>query len=221
MEDKEPKDGKVSCAICGKRFKIITPRHLKQHRMSLADYKRKYPNSPISGSQFSASTKYAHADVFTEDKKTEEITTPNGTVDYDKMMSDIDEDGVIVEDNSFPEIEEMTTREVNFEPVPEDRMGREKITILNLLRSYYPKVQKDFFIRKFTLSNQLDYEYISDFADPIAKVLFDFPKMFWHNDYITNKIRNVKLQKEGWKIFTFTISSMNLEKVKNQLEKLY
>jgi len=221
MGDKEPKDGKVSCAICGKRFKIISPRHLKQHRMTLADYKRQYPDSPISGSQFSASTKYGKVDVFTEDKKTEEITIPGDYVDYDQVMSDVDEGEVIVEDNGFPEIEEMTNREVSFEPVPEDRMGREKITILNFLRTYYPKVQKDFFIRKVNLSNQLDYEYISDFADPIAKVLFDFPKMFWHNDYITNKIRNIKLQKEGWKIFTFNISSINLEKVKNQLEKLY
>jgi 5-methylcytosine-specific restriction endonuclease McrA len=37
----------VECAICKRKFKILSPHHLKQHGLSLSDYKKRYPDSPI------------------------------------------------------------------------------------------------------------------------------------------------------------------------------
>jgi uncharacterized Zn finger protein (UPF0148 family) len=217
MEDFESGDGKVSCAVCGKRFKIITPRHLKQHNLTLKDYKNRYPNSPISGDLFSVSTKYGKTNIFKNNNK--DIKSNNPIIE-DRIEEDDDE---ILDDNveRYPEIEEMLQSEVIFEPIPKDKHGKEKVTILNLIRSYFPKVQMDFFIRKNDMQNHLEFEYISDFADPVGKVLFDFPRMFWHNNSVTNRIRNIRLQKEGWRIFTFSFSNLNIEGIKNELEKMY
>ena len=38
---------KVKCQVCGKEFKQIQYRHTKQHNLTIAEYKEKFPNAPI------------------------------------------------------------------------------------------------------------------------------------------------------------------------------
>ena len=40
-------DERVDCAICGEKFKQIRNNHLKKHGITLEEYKKKYPNSPV------------------------------------------------------------------------------------------------------------------------------------------------------------------------------
>jgi hypothetical protein len=44
---------KIQCEICGLCYKQITSTHLKFHEITLAEYKKLYPNSPIVSSEIS------------------------------------------------------------------------------------------------------------------------------------------------------------------------
>ena len=48
-------DGKAVCQECGVAFKLISPAHLKKHNITMAEYRLKYPDCPISGSEYIAS----------------------------------------------------------------------------------------------------------------------------------------------------------------------
>ena len=51
-------DKKVVCQICGKPFQVISPKHLAQHNLRYAEYKLRFPDAPLSNSEFAASSKY-------------------------------------------------------------------------------------------------------------------------------------------------------------------
>lgn len=46
-KEKWKKMEKIKCEICGKLFGIISPTHLKTHGITMHEYKKLYPNSPI------------------------------------------------------------------------------------------------------------------------------------------------------------------------------
>ena len=37
----------IKCVICGQKFKRVTNTHLRNHKMTMKEYKQKYPNAPI------------------------------------------------------------------------------------------------------------------------------------------------------------------------------
>ena len=53
--------GKVVCQECGKAFRLITPSHLKQHDLTMAEYKLKWIGCPISFKEYEA-TRYKFKD---------------------------------------------------------------------------------------------------------------------------------------------------------------
>ena len=58
---------------------------------------------------------------------------------------------------------------------------RTKETIIDYLLTYFPNVEENYMIQKFTYDKKLVYEFITDFCDTVLKVVVQFPKSFWHN----------------------------------------
>lgn len=203
-------DGKVACEICGERFKIITTVHLKKHKISLQEYKEKYPNAKLTGAKYSMSMKQKGNDIFKRKMEVDTISDMKEPVIEESVSDDI-----------TPEIEEIAITDLDMEPVPEDKIGQQIGTVLNIIKTYFPKTEKNYFIRKINLNNQLAYEFITDYADPMAKIIFDFPNTFWHNNHHTNIFRNRRIKEDGWKVFTFNSKNPDFEKLKSELEKIY
>lgn len=50
---KQPPEDAVTCEICGKKFEVITPSHLRdKHQMTMEQYRNLYPDSPIESPSF-------------------------------------------------------------------------------------------------------------------------------------------------------------------------
>ena len=176
--------GRVACQICGKAFLTISPQHLKKHNIKFADYFKRYPNAPKTSDQFDARSKYGKdKNIFKE----QEEKSPLG-------------EEIII--NEQPEVEEFPMekelqRIIKFQ-TPMDRM---KNKILEHLRLYYSNMEMDYTIRQYGKQDErLRFEYITDFCDPVLKIVIQFPDTFWHNkeDHLTDSVKRVKMEQFGW-----------------------
>jgi len=170
-------DGKAICQECGVAFKLVSPAHLKTHNMTLAEYKLKYPECPISSSAYKAS-RYTFKDSVLF-KNIEGISsTP-------------------IEDEEEIEINVNKSKHtvLKLEGVPKN-----KADILEFLHKAYPCLENNYSVEKrHFVDNSLLWKYITDMADPVKKVLFDFPNSFWHNnDPYPDSQKMDKLKEDGW-----------------------
>ena len=204
--------GEVICQECGKGFKVLTGTHTRKHNMTIEQYRVKYPGAPTSGKMFSLTMSHAKREIFEE--KPDTVPVPSG----DDSITD-----EVLDDEHAPTIEEiqshikdedlsdfvMEDEERKTKPIPtkEVQKGfenlRDKYELYKFLQIKYPFVQNNYMVRKLLLSGHLEYEIITDMADPINKVDFEFPNAFWHNrmPYI-DPHRNLKLERDGWTIVT-------------------
>jgi len=193
-------EGKVLCQICGKPFSIITPGHLLKHQVTMKQYKLRFPDSPLTSSDFKSRQKYAKSSLFKKDsEETNKSLKPpiqKENIIEDKISDYKFPEEIIV--NEEPEIEEL---EIDYKTEIKDPIQYKKNQILNCLKQFYSNIQMDYMIQKLSISNHLEYEFITDFADPILKVNIEFPKTFWHNqNQFNDPQRNNKLKIEGWKV---------------------
>ena len=67
------RNGRVVCQECGKDYKLINPLHLKTHKMTMDEYKLKYPDAPVTSDQFKAEIRYSEHELLssTEEGKDE------------------------------------------------------------------------------------------------------------------------------------------------------
>ncbi len=182
MELKYPKgkNGKVICQECGKDFKLLSPSHLKRKHngMTISEYKLKYPGCPMSGHQYKT-TLFTFKDsvLFKGDEE--------------------EETKALDEDIEFAELDEGKIKHtiLNLEGVPKN-----KADILTFLHEAYPYLKDNYIIEKRHFhDDRLLWKYVTDMADPVKKVLFDFPNSFWHNiDSYPDPMKFDKLTKEGW-----------------------
>lgn len=184
--------GKVLCQMCGKPFLIISPRHLKRHEVTLNEYKLRFPDAPISGEEFNAQSLHG---------KNKNLFLQNG--------EDVEEVTVSLETEPVEEIPEpIVEEEINIEelynktlPQQVDHCDASKDKILDHLNSFFSNMKKDHLIQIYTMDNRLLHEFISDFADPVLKINFEFPKTFWHNRMNgSDEIRDLRLKENGWKV---------------------
>jgi len=70
------------------------------------------------------------------------------------------------------------------------------------LRSYFTNVRQDYMIEEFgPMSGRLKYQFITDFADPVLRIVIQFPNTFWHNrDTHIDLLKKEKLEEDGWKV---------------------
>jgi len=176
--------GNVACQICGKSFMTISPQHLKKHNIKFSDYFKRYPNAPKTSEKFDARSKYG------KDK-----TTFKEQEDKSMMGEEI----VISEE---PDVEEFPMQKeleriIKFQTP----MERTKNKILDHLRIYYANMQMDHTIRQYGKQDErLRFEYITDFCDPVLKVVVQFPDTFWHNreEYIVDSVKKTRMEQFGW-----------------------
>jgi len=171
------KAGKVVCQECGKAFKLLSPAHLKKHDITMAEYKLKYPECPISGAEYKA-TQFTFKDsVLFKDSE----GLPSKPLDDDIEIAELSD--------------KIEHSKINLEGVPKN-----KSDILTFLHEAYPYLEDNYSIEKrHFYDDSLLWKYITDMADPVKKVLFDFPSAFWHNeDPYPDPAKYDKLKNDGW-----------------------
>lgn len=183
-------EGKVSCQICGKTFEKITPQHLGMHNIKIKEYRLRFPDVPLEGSNFQTRAKYRYSKIF--ENKNESIK--ENVEKLEDVIYDFPEE-VLVEQEE-PIFEEIEIPKAEIDPIK-----NKKSEILNILKHFYTNIKENYLIRKLSITHHLEFEFISDFADPVLKVNVQFPKTFWHNrDKYLDLRRNQKLTENGWKI---------------------
>lgn len=195
--------GKVLCQICGKPFLVISPRHLQKHNVKHADYTKRFPNAPLSNQEFAARGKYGkNKDLFIH---------PENEIIGDDIL--VDEPNI----EELDDVEEFIRREVKLDPI-----ASMKARLLDHLKLYFTNIKMDYLIRQFETNNQLKFEFITDFCDPILKVVIQFPETFWHNtDMYIDLNKTLKLQKYGWKVYEIPSNNPTFAQIDNALEDIY
>lgn len=175
--------GRVICQICGKKYLVISPRHLDKHNITHPDYTKRYPSAPLSSKEFNAKSKYG---------KVKDLFTPTENNELEEVV--VNEEPNIEDDI---DIEKILKEKSHRDPVKES-----KSQVLDTLKSYFTNVRSDYLIEEFgQQSGKLKYHFITDFADPILKVVVQFPNTFWHNrDVHIDPLKNQRLEECGWKV---------------------
>ncbi len=206
--------GKVNCQLCGKSYLVISPTHLlHKHNVTVEQYQIRFPKLPLSSKEFRTRGKYGRLGMFKErlKEKLENIDeikdddlpdkkpgTPTGPVVEDIIVYDTNKKPGTP---TGPVIEDIDLSDAGKSEIPEDPIARKKHEILYFLRGTFPNVQENYLISKKSLTGHLQYEYITDFADSVMKIDFEFPDTFWHNrDRYQDLTRVSKLESDGWKV---------------------
>ena len=199
--------GKVVCQICGKSYQVISPRHLAaSHKIEYADYTKRYPTAPLSSEQFAIKSKYGkHSDLFTND------------ID-DSVM---DEEIFVDEE---PELEDIEFEAVLKKVVQETRDPTQvhKMRVLDHLRLHFANIEKDYTIRQISpISKKQLFEYITDFCDPVLKIVVQFPDTFWHNnDRSIDPLKNIKLKEQKWKVIEIKSKAPSAKEIDNVIDSM-
>jgi hypothetical protein len=209
--------GNVICQICGKPFMSISPKHLKNHNLSYAEYFLRYPDAPACNAEFGARTKYRkdRNAVFTEQMNVKKETI--------KINNDLGDEIIISDEVGEPEmmdidpmLERLTEQVKSLNP-----LDRDKIKILNWLRMYFSNMQKDYMIQIINILGLLQFETISDFADPVLKINIEFPNAFWHNmGRCNDPLRDVRLEENGWKVINIKSKNPSLIEIEEAVKKV-
>jgi len=191
--------GKVVCQICGKSFLVISPKHLKaKHNIDYDHYTKRFPKAPLATEEFKARGKYGKTKLFDR----EEIGPEQ-----------------IVEEND-PDIEELELEKLVQSQKAVTPMEVMKFKILDHLKLYYANIKKDYLISQYGTDNRLKFEFITDFCDPVLKVVIQFPDTFWHNvEAGVDLNKNLKLAQYGWKVIEIPTNNPTFEIIDNYLNE--
>ena len=196
--------GKLVCQLCGKSFLVISPKHLvSKHDIRYSEYKLRFPDAPLSTSEFAASSRYGRVKNIFDDE-----------VIVEDEISDIEDEFEGMED---PEIEEEL--EIDIKKLSDtirtykDPMQERKLKILDHLRTFFSNVQQDYMVRLIDAGGFLKSEFITDFADTVLKINIEFPDVFWHNQGIIDLSRDNKMKDYGWKVIRISGNSPSTEKI--------
>jgi hypothetical protein len=192
--------GKVICQICGKSFLIISPRHLKKHNISHGDYKARFPNAPLSTEEFKARGKYGRTKLF-------------------PPKDEIGDETIVDEKEEEIDVEEIAIKKVA-RKIYNSPMESMKAKILDHLKMRYFNIKQDYLIRQFGSDQRLKFEFITDYCDPVLKVIIQFPDTFWHNvEAAVDLNKNVKLKKYHWKIIEIPTVNPSFELIDKYLDE--
>lgn len=190
-------NGKIICQICGKPFMVISPQHLKKHNVKYADYKNRFPNAPLSNEEFAARGRFGkNKDMF--------------------VTKDVIGEELLIEED--PSIEEFDIKEALMEEI-KDPISAAKHRILDQLRITFANVQMDYLIdHADQISQIIQFSFITDFCDPVLKVIVDFPDTFWHNvEACVDANRDRKLTEAGWKIIKIGSPAPSFAKIAERI----
>jgi len=227
-------DGRAVCQLCGKSFHVITPKHLeRKHDTTVKLYREQFPEFPIVSKQFMAKQQRQRSTLFqgAEEEKKKEVEEVLETIRRNEDF--IEEDKPEVKPEIAPPIEEDDTRvptieELDFEkeviPAPEDEIEfmetspQEKIDIVRHLKGVFPHMRNNFAVVKKSLHGNIDYQLITDMADPVIKVVFSFPRSFWHNESLDfNRVKEYLIA-DGWYVVVINSRNPSIRDVEKVLE---
>lgn len=206
--------GKVICQICGKPYLVISPRHLGTHNIKYNEYKLRFPDAPLSSEEFNASSKYGKEKTLFVEKEMSKFE------DESKLPNEEIEEIVVDEE---PEIEDEIDLSMLLEKEKQDLdiMAVSKNKILDYLRAYFTNIEKDYMIDQCGLDGLLKFHFITDFCDPVLKIVIQFPNAFWHNREMAIDLnKNVKLKQYGWKVIEFNSISPSFKDIGDRIESL-
>lgn len=195
--------GKIHCQICGKKYLVISPKHLIKHNISHADYTKRYPSAPLSSKEFNIKSKYG---------KIKDLFKPIESDELEEII--VDEEPIIEDDIN---IEKILKEKAQIDPVKQS-----KSQILDTLRSYFTNVRQDYMIEEYgPMSGRMKYQFITDFTDPILRVVIQFPNTFWHNNDVNiDLLKNEKLTDDGWKVLVVKNRAPNRKDVQKVVDAM-
>jgi hypothetical protein len=194
--------GKVICQLCGKPFTVITPSHLKKvHSVTYDQYRARFGDY-LASEEFTAKIKYGRTKGL--------LATSEKEIGEDIQI--VDEP--IVEDVfNVGEILSVGTKD-------KDPMTKMRKLYLDRLRVQFANMRENYVIQEYTLGGNLKYEFITDFCDPVLKIIVDFPSAFFHNnDVYIDLSKNNKLKADNWMIITISGRSPSLAEVDAQVQQ--
>ena len=188
----------VICQICGKAYLVISPRHLAKHNVKYKDYVSRFPQAPLSSDEFVARGKYGKDKDFFQ----------QGEIGQEQIVDEFE-----------PEIEELDVEKILAKYQPSSPMEAMKARIIDHLKLYFANVKQDYMITQYGIDNRLKFEFITDFCDPILKVVIQFPDTFWHNrDAGIDATKNLKLSQYGWKVIEIPTNNPSFELIDKYVE---
>lgn len=226
--------GNCICQLCGKSSKTMTPQHLtKLHNIDMKTYRARFPQAVLVSQQTKDRHKDAQLERFMKITKPEVEDQAIRIQDYD-IITDSEDNSKSKNDNIYKQkLDEEVNKVLNpiqtqsltntpqFETIPDrsiEKFRNIKIGIINKVKELLPNIQVNGLVRKITGGGHLVFEFITDFADPILKVIVDFPDSFWHNsDTYTDPNKDTKLKNAGWKIIKVLKHEDPYTKVKDSL----
>ncbi len=144
-----------------------------------------------------------------------------------KQMKWLDEDEVTVEEmddisKEFEGIEDPKIdeeKEIDIEKLTQtvkkynDPFQEKKGKVIDYLRTFFTNIKQDYMIQLIDGGGKLNYEFITDFADPVLKINIEFPDVFWHNEGFFDLTRDQKMESYGWKVIRINGNSPSPEKM--------
>lgn len=213
MDDKSvDEQGRCVCQLCNKPFHQITPTHLlKSHQMTTEAYRQQFPEATLTSTTFRAKQRYSHTEVFKSRPLVEEIEDQVSLeeLDDEPCFTHVEELEIAGE---FEKVGEPITKQVNL------HIPRGKAEILSYLRMLFPNIQDNYIIDKINSTGHLVYQIVTDIADPVRKLDFEFPNAFWHNPGWPDPARDFKLLNDGWKILSFDSVAPALEDIQKKID---
>lgn len=209
--DEFDKDGKIVCQFCGKSLNIISPTHLRKHELTLNQYKEKYKDIHLTSNKYRTVQKFCHTSMFaptakplTEIMDEVLVTEPIEPKEEESKSRQLTNEALIA-------LNQETPSQVVSKPKVKNSIQNMKNKILDTLKRYFFHIEQNYNIQIFGPSGHLIHEFITDFADPVQKVVVNFPKTFWHNKNSDPAV-NTRLNEHGWKVLElYSLAPSNKE----------
>jgi len=202
----DPNTGKVICQICGKPYLVITPTHLKTHKIGGYDeYTKRFPGAPLSNDEFKKRGSVG--------KKVKDAPKEL----FAKEMNPILKVEDVFVDDIEPEIEEVDIEQIFAKDVSKDPIHNIKLKVLDMLKMYFANVEENFVaVLKNSVTGLIYREYITDFADPILRIDFEFPDTYWHNgEGYPDALRDKNMADYGWRVIRIRSNSPTIKDIEN------
>jgi hypothetical protein len=220
--------GDCVCQLCGKAFKVLTLSHLqKTHQTDMQTYRKRFPEAIVTSQQTKARMKYSAILDRGDSSLIEEVVDNSDTI-TDKDSGSNNKGNKISERNYLDQLIEKTLnpfesieerKYADFESLPaKGALQDQRNSILEVLKRYFPNMQSNCLVRRTSPSGTLSFEFITDFADPVMKVIVDFPDMGWHNKdkfHTPVSLKDSKLKASGWKIIRILKGQDLIERLEN------
>jgi len=218
QDEFQDSESAIYCRICGRQAKIITPGHLKSHSITMADYRKKFPEAPLVCGNTTKKLTQTAIDQANKTKKLKEQSLLN-EIQKSPTIENLPKKS-IEEENIVKKIDNLLISNI----VNNESTFKNKAEIINYLEYHFGsgKVHNNYYVEKYIVQQLLEYKIITDIAIPSLKIDFEFPKSFWHNYDVRRPkdLRDSVLRRDGWTVIDINSVNPNCEDLRGILDTL-